>query len=96
MYRAFAVNYDLKAKESPDYAGLFEALKASPNWWHYLESTWLIITEETATQVWNRISNHVHKDDRVLIIEVRDRSQGWLPEQAWDWIDQNVPPASAA
>jgi len=27
----------------------------------------------------------------LLIIEVRDNVQGWLPKDAWDWIHKNVP-----
>ncbi len=50
MFRVFAVNYDLRAKKKPDYEGLFRELKNSPRWWHHLESTWLIWTEENAGQ----------------------------------------------
>jgi hypothetical protein len=93
---AFSVNYDLRAKAKPDYSGLLEELKRSPGWWHYLESTWLIATNETAQQLWERIRPHVHQSDSVLIIEVRDYVQGWLPKEAWDWIQANVPATLAA
>ena len=53
MCRVFSVNYDLRAKAKPDYAGLFDELQNSHLWWHYLESTWLIATPETAAEVWN-------------------------------------------
>jgi hypothetical protein len=89
MAKAFAVNYDLKAP-GRDYTGLYDAIKKSPTWWHYLESTWLISTNETAEGVWNQISTHIDKNDSVLIIEVRRDHQGWLPKEAWDWINQNV------
>jgi hypothetical protein len=88
--KAYAINYDLKVP-GRDYAGLFKAIKASPKWWHYLESTWLVMTDENPTQIWTRLSPHVDKSDRVLIIEVRDNAQGWLPKDAWDWIHTNVP-----
>ena len=91
MYTAYAVSYDLRVKAKPDYSGLFEELKNSPAWWHYLESTWLIVTEETVEEVWNRLGRHVHQRDSLLIIEVRNNAQGWLLKDAWKWINQNVP-----
>jgi hypothetical protein len=91
MYRVYAVNYDLRVYGTPNYADLEAELKRSPNWWHYLQSTWLIATDETATELWNRIAPHVRKIDSVLIIEVCQNVSGWLPQKAWEWIRANVP-----
>lgn len=88
-YKVYSVSYDLGAPNR-DYSGLYEALKASANWWHYLQSTWLIKTTEGPEQLWNRLSSHLDKDDRVLIIEVRANYQGWLSDEAWEWIKENV------
>ena len=87
---AFSINYDLK-KPGRDYSGLYAEIKRSGKWWHYLDSTWIVITAETAKQIWNRLEKHVDKNDSMLIIEVRDNVQGWLPEDAWKWIHANVP-----
>ena len=51
----------------------------------------IVITNENAGQVWNRLAKHVDKNDYMLIIEVRDNVQGWLPKDAWEWIHANVP-----
>lgn len=90
MNKAYAISYDLRAP-GRNYDGLFEAIKKSSRWWHYLESTWLIITNETPDQVWDRLEGKIDKNDYLLIIEVRDNTQGWLPKEAWDWIRQYVP-----
>lgn len=87
---AYSINYDLKAP-GRNYQGLYDEIKKSQLWWHYLESTWIIITNETPDAVWNRLSSQIDKNDFLLIIEVRDRCQGWLPKDAWDWIHTNVP-----
>lgn len=87
---AFAINYDLKVP-GRDYSGLYEAIKQSGQWWHYLGSTWLVVTAETAVQVWNRLAPHIDKNDYVLVIEVRNNIQGWLPKDAWEWIQTKVP-----
>jgi len=88
--RAFSINYDLKAP-GRNYNDLYDAIKATGKWWHYLDSTWIVITNEDPTQIWNRLAGTVDKNDYLLIIEVLDNVQGWLPKDAWDWIHANVP-----
>ena len=87
---AFSINYDLKLP-GRDYSGLYEAIKATGRWWHFLDSTWIVVTNETAGEIWQRLSTHVDKNDYLLIIEVTNNAQGWLPKEAWEWIHANVP-----
>ena len=47
MSKAYSINYDLKAPGG-NYSGLYEVIKKFGIWWHYMESTWLISTDETA------------------------------------------------
>lgn len=86
----YVVSYDLR-KPGKDYIGLTEQLKASPRWWHYLASTWLIFTSESATQLYNRLAPHLDRDDIILIIEAGNHIGGWLPQKAWDWIKNEIP-----
>jgi len=32
----------------------------------------------------------IDKKDFILIIEIRKNYQGWLPKEAWDWINERV------
>ena len=81
----YAINYDLK-KPRRDYAGLYDAIKSCGDWWHYLDSTWLVDTRLTAENIWQRLEPHVDENDFVLVIRVAPNFQGWLPKDAWDWI----------
>ena len=83
--RVYVVSYDLR-QPGRDYSGLFDALKKSGVWWHYLKSTWLVYTSETADKLYRRLSNHIDSNDSILVIEAGSDRQGWLPEKAWDWI----------
>ena len=88
--RAFSINYDLKVP-GRDYSRLYDEIKRSSKWWHYLDSTWIVITNESAQQIWNRLAKHIDKNDYILIVEILDNVQGWLPKDAWKWIRANVP-----
>ncbi|MCB2009563.1 MAG: hypothetical protein KDF64_02965 [Geminicoccaceae bacterium] len=82
----YAVNYDLK-KPGRDYAALYDAIKGCGSWWHHLGSTWLVDTSLTADGIWQRVSPHIDQNDRMLIIGVTKDKSGWLPKEAWDWIN---------
>ena len=85
----YVVSYDLR-KPGKDYKGLSEELQRSPGWWHYLESTWLIVTSDNASQLYNRLAHHLDTGDSILVIEAGSDRQGWLPKDAWTWIQQNL------
>jgi hypothetical protein len=92
MHKVFAISYDLKTP-GRNYGPLFEAIKKSPKWWHYLDSMWLVYTTETPKQIWDRLSGCLDKNDVMLIIEVRNNSYGFLPKAAWEWISQHATPS---
>ena len=91
MTSVYMVTYDL-SRGANRYEGLLAELADSPAWWHYLESTWLIATDENADELWERLRGHTIAADNVLVMEVRDDSQGNLPPEAWTWIEEHVPP----
>lgn len=64
------------------------AIQSVGQWWHYLDNTWILMTSESATEVWNRIAPTITTEDRVLIAQITANAgvQGWLPRDAWDWI----------
>ena len=86
----YVVSYDLR-KRGKNYIGLTEQLQNSPLWWHYLESTWLIATSESPSELYNRLAAHLDSDDSILIIEAGKDIGGWLPKEAWEWIFREIP-----
>ncbi|MBA8903094.1 hypothetical protein [Phyllobacterium sp. P30BS-XVII] len=82
----YAINYDLK-RPGQNYDPLYQAIKSCGVWWHYLGSTWLVDTNLSAHGVWERLAPVIDKNDRVLVIGITKEKQGWLPQEAWDWIN---------
>jgi len=84
----YLVNYDLKVP-GRDYTKLYETLKATHGWWHYLESTWILHTTEPLVNVRQRIQAVLDTNDRFIIVDITGKARdGWLPKDAWEWIDQ--------
>lgn len=87
---AYCVSYDLN-KAGQNYDALYEELKKSPNWCHPMDSTWVIITNESAQQLSDRLRKHLDDNDRLLVIKVVRPYAGWLTQEVWDWLDKNIP-----
>jgi hypothetical protein len=90
--KVFLITYQLvPTRNNP---GLVTEVQNSPYWWHFLDFTWLIATNETAEDVYSRIAGHLLHTDRELIVQIRRGSAyaGWLPKEAWDWIEARIGP----
>jgi hypothetical protein len=85
----YAINYDLK-RPGQNYESLYGAIKGCGAWWHYLGSTWLVDTSLTANAIWERIQPHVDGNDRFLINGITSDYSGWLPKDAWEWINSRL------
>lgn len=92
---SYLITYDLHAPPG-DYASLHDAIRATGKWWRHLESTWIVTTAlySTPDQVFAVLSRHLGQSDRVLVVRLHaaDGRQGWLPQEAWDWLGANVAP----
>jgi|HubBroStandDraft_6_1064221.scaffolds.fasta_scaffold2184723_2 hypothetical protein len=79
------VTYELK-QSADSYSDLFEALKAHDSWSHYIPSTWLIATDSSPKELYQKLVGHVFQGDRILIAQLVPGYYGLLPTKAWDWI----------
>lgn len=71
-----------------DYTPFFEAIKAnSAQWWHFMESTWIVSTGHSADQFARLLFPYIENTDYVLVARLRREYQGWLPNDAWDWLN---------
>lgn len=85
----YAINYDLN-RPGQNYEKLHEAIKSCGGWWHYLGSTWLVDTSLSANAIWDRLKPYVDKNDRVLVIRLSRDYNGWLPQEAWEWLNSRA------
>jgi hypothetical protein len=84
------VTYDLRTA-GRDYNPFFESLKQQGNWWHYISSTWLISTLLSPQQLYSNVVRHITTSDSLLIIPIKRPYWGYLSNEAWEWIDANLP-----
>lgn len=95
MYnKAYILTYDTGGiLDNFDYKKFHDTListKGIINWWHYLESSYIIITNASisAKNVSEFVSENMpNKGFLVCELNLKNHN-GWLPKEAWDWIDK--------
>jgi hypothetical protein len=83
------ISYELQ-KPGQNYNDLYETIKKAPSWCHPMTSHWFIRTDESA-QTWvDRLRRVMDQNDFIFVVDItgQDR-QGWMPQSAWDWLNQN-------
>ena len=87
----YVVTYTLQPWFLRDTTNIARELRRLPNWSHWINNTWLISTYETADGLYERIRDHFLTTDRLLIapFDADGGYAGWLPKEAWDWIEEN-------
>lgn len=60
----------------------------SISWWHHLNDTWIVRTDKNIKQFYNALAPNMSTHDRILIIEIKRNYQGWLNNEAWDWLNR--------
>ena len=87
----YMIGYDLQPSKEEDYENLFTALEGiGSGYWDGLDSTWLVITEKTATQIRDELKQHLKDGDRLLVMRYgegaawlgfKDECQTWLEDK---------------
>jgi hypothetical protein len=70
------VGYDLN-KPGQSYGELHDALKSTGTWWHHLDSTWLVVTNQTPIQLRDRLTKLLDPNDELFVIDVTGDAGAW-------------------
>ncbi|WP_437512725.1 hypothetical protein [Sorangium sp. So ce1099] len=85
------VVYDIKSGAPERYSRVIQELKKSRAWWNHIKPAWILISEEDAAACSERLSAHLSRDDKLLVLEVDPvAAQGLLNERAWAWLNRQL------
>lgn len=82
----YIVSYDLNAP-GQQYKPLIEYLESLPNWWHHLDSTWVVVTPLSPAELRDTIGAFLDANDELLVVKsagvgawrgFADRASQWL------------------
>lgn len=73
-----------------NYDQFFVSLRGnSIQWWHFIEQTCVVLTKYNKEELAERLYPYMEATDSLLIVKVTPNEyQGWLPNEAWSWLDR--------
>jgi hypothetical protein len=85
----YCFSYDLN-KQGQDYNSLYEEIKRT-ECLRILDSTWLVSTTETATQLRDRLRQRMDSNDSMFISKVNQgQYDGWIAATYWTWLSARL------
>ncbi len=87
------VGYDLHPKQGETYNELIEAIKkVGSDWWHCLDSTWLVVSNKNSVQIRDEIWRHMKADDQLLVVKYEPHDAAWIgfTGNCGDWLKRNM------
>lgn len=76
-------------KPDADPTQLIAGIKKLANgWMSYMPNVVLINSSESANSIAKKLYPLITKDDYLLVIKVTYEHQGWMPEDAWKWLNE--------
>jgi len=88
---SYMIGYDLNKPEQ-NYTNLITTIKESfDNWWHYLDSTWIVNTTLNTLEIRDLLQPHVDGDDELLVVKLSGEG-AWagFDQKASEWLKTNL------
>lgn len=79
------ITYDLN-RPGQNYDDLHGAIKELGTWAHPLESTWIIDTSYTTSQIYTHLKSRMDANDFVFAVRITEDWASYLPQAINDWL----------
>ena len=92
MPASYMIGYDLN-KPIQNYTDLINAIKkVGSNWWHCLDSTWIVKTDKTAAQIRDELTPHIDQQNDELLVAKLTGDAAWtgFDTDCSNWLKNNL------
>lgn len=88
--KSYMIGYDLN-RPGQDYESLIEAIKGLDDWWHCLDSTWIVRSSLTVVQIRDLLSPHIDSNDELLVALLSGEA-AWtgFDDECASWLTKNL------
>lgn len=86
--KTLLVGYDLNSP-GQNYSDLIERLERF-RYWHHLDSTWLVRTQMSATELRDDLRRLIDSGDELLVVDVTGRGWAGTGFSSYDWLKNNI------
>lgn len=96
MKKIFVIIIEPGVLDVAKHTRMIEALKKDDgifNWWHHITNSYILITKtNVSAKSLQKFVKFFFNSAQFLVIEIPRVSDynGWLPDRAWKWIENNT------
>lgn len=88
----YLIGYDLM-RQGQNYENLYEGIKkaSNGNWWHHLDSTWIIQSEHSALTIRNYLLDYIDSNDKIIVLQL-SKDGAWfnISDEGNKWLYNNL------
>ena len=89
MYNTYMISYDLNSPSS-NRKEVEESIKSLGSWCKYVSTTFLVSSYKNINEVQSIATKYLDSNDSMVICLVQKPIKGWLSQEQWNWISQNI------
>lgn len=88
--KTYLIGYDLN-KEGQNYNNLIAEIKKLGNWWHCLDSTFIIKSNNLSSVIRDHLSKFIDKNDKLLVARLTGEA-AWagFDNDCSKWLNENL------
>jgi hypothetical protein len=86
------IAYDIHPTNGEAYDNLIEKIQSLGDWWHHLESTWIVRCTHSPSEIRDQLRSYIGIDDQLLVIEISGDTTEWAGFNCAgsQWLKDNV------
>ena len=85
----YMISYDLNSPTN-NREKVEQSIKSLGTWCKYVTTTFLVSTTYDLGTVEAIATKHLDSNDRMIVCKIQKPIRGWLSQDQWDWISQNL------
>lgn len=92
--KVYQISYDLRNKRN--YNALYERIKKLGSWCHALESSWVVATQKSASQIRDDLKLATDRDDGLLVTRLQGEAAWYgLSDKVRQWLKKQLEASTA-
>jgi hypothetical protein len=86
------IAYDIHPTNGEVYDNLIERIRSLGDWWHHLESTWIVRCARSPSEVRDQLKSYIGIEDQLLVIEISGDTAEWAGVNGAEsqWLKENI------
>ncbi len=79
------VSYTI-ADKTRDLTPFYDAIKSAGTWWHHIENVWLIDTNVSPREWFEKLESYLSPQDNLVVMTLAQGYWGRIPKEAHEWL----------